>query len=174
MPMTDTELANVRERIEAAADALWPSAARSDRDNIHWIGGADAGPDWCESCAEREVVRLRAENPRGEFFVDGGYDAGHNTEHSASSEGCGRPLNYVLLRYGVISEVDHFLENPWTEDDGPDVAYEIHALLEGAKWMREHKDHDLIADALRVGEAAVQLIGYRYELARLADDGGPA
>lgn len=50
---------------------------------------------------------------------------------------------------------------------------EVCAILEQAPYMDATKDTEIVLDMLRIGETAVQLIGYRDELARWADDGGP-
>lgn len=167
--MTGTNV-TTKDRIRAAAEALWPHVA--DPPSAHWIGNGDAGMSWCRACAEAEVSRLTAKKPDGDYFVDGGWES-HESETSVACEGCGIQLSYTLLRYGVINEVDHFMTYPLEEDGGPMIAYEIYAILEQAKYMNRPEDTEVVADALRIGETAVQLLGYREELARFADDGGP-
>lgn len=120
-----------------------------------------------------EAKRLRKKHPETEFFVSracGAYEA----EHTCDCDKCGAPLTYSLLRYGVISEIDNFLSYPLTQDEGPGVAFEIERILSGARYLDPHEYRELIEDAVRIGETAMQLIGYRDELARFADDGGPA
>lgn len=165
------------ERIRAANKALLPLC--SDPPPAYWIGNGDAGTSWCEACAEAEVARLNRaakttkRNPGEDFFVDGGWEA-HESEGNVACEGCGIQLSYTLLRYGVISETDHYVENPLYQHPMPSEAYEVCALLEQAPYMNRPEDGPIVADVLRVGETAVQLIGYREELARWADDGGAA
>lgn len=168
---------NIIERLEAAADVLDRISASewSRRGDVCWISGGDSdeGIDWCHSCAMAEAERLRKKHPETEIFVSracGAYEA----ESSCACDKCGAPLTYSLLKYGVISEVNHFLSNPLTQDEGPGVSYEIERILSGARYLDPDEYGDLIEDAVRIGETAVQLLGYRDELARLADDGGPA
>lgn len=166
------------ERLKAAAAVLDRASAIewSRRGDVHWIDTpevGDPGIDLCRSCAMAEAERLRKKHPDTEVFVGracGAYEA----EHSCACENCGEPLTYSLLLYGVISEVQHFLSYPLTQDEGPGVAYEVERILSGARYLDPGKHSELIKDAVRVGETAVQLLGYRDELARLADDGGPA
>lgn len=164
-------------RLKAAADVLDRVSAIEwkRRGDVCWISGGDSdeGIEWCINCAHAEADQLRKAHPEIEFFVDracGSYEA----EHSCVCDKCGAPLTYSLLRYGVISEVEHFLSYPLTQDEGPSVAYEVERILSGARYLDPDEDCDLIEKAVRIGETAVQLLGYRDELARLADDGGPA
>jgi len=168
---------NIIERLEAAASVLDGIAASEwlRRGDVCWISGGDSdeGVDWCLACANTEADRLRKTHPEAEFFVSracGAYEA----ERSCVCDKCGSPLTYSLLKYGIISEVDHFLSYPLTQDGGPGVAFEIERILSGARYLDLDEHRELIEDAVRVGETAVQLLGYRDELARLADDGGPA
>lgn len=165
-------------RFEAAAAVLDRASASewAHRGDVCWIDTpevGDPGVDLCCSCASVEADRLRKKHPDTEVFIGracGAYEA----EHSCACDHCGAPLTYSLLEYGVISEVEHFLSYPLTQDEGPGIAFEIERILSGARYLDRTKHHSLIEDAIRIGETAVQLIGYRDELARLADDGGPA
>lgn len=164
-------------RLEAASDVLDLVSADEwfRRGDVCWVSGdeADEAIDLCLDCAEKEANRLRKKHPQSEFFVSSACGA-HEAEHTCACDKCDEPLTYSLLRYGVISEVEHFLEHPLTQDEGPAVAYEVARILSGARYLRREEDGPLIEDAVRIGETAVQLLGYRDELARFADDGGPA
>lgn len=123
-----------------------------------------------------EAERLRKKHPETEFFVSRACGS-HEAERSCACDKCGEALTYTLLKYGVISEVEHFLEYPLTQDEGPSVAYEVARVLDTARYYAKDDDADLrqlAEDAVRIGETAVQLLGYRDELARFADDGGSA
>lgn len=169
--MSDSQVSH---RLQAAADVLGRIADREQHGYVCWVSGgnSDEGIDRCFSCAKDEADRLRKKHPETEFFVDRAYGA-YEAERTCYCENCSAPLEYTLLRYGVIEEVQHFLSYPLTQDEGPLVAYEVHAILRGARWLDPKEDGELIEDALRVGESAVQLIGFRDELARMADDGCP-
>lgn len=170
---------NTMERLEAAADVLDRVSAIEweRRGDVCWIDAdvGDAGADWCLSCAKAEADRLRKKHPEqaDEIFVGRSCGA-HESESTCACNKCGEPLTYSLLKYGVISEVDHFLEYPLTQDEGTGVTYEVARILSGARYLDQEEHGELIEDAVRIGETAVQLLGYREELARLADDGGPA
>jgi hypothetical protein len=159
---------NTLERLEAAADVLDRISAGewSRRGDVCWISGGDSdeGIDWCHPCATAEAERLRKKHPDTEFFVGRACGA-CEAERSCACDKCGAPMTYSLLRYGVISEVEHFLSYPLTQDEGPGVAYEVERILSGALYLDPDEHSELIEDALRIGETAVQLIGYRDELA---------
>lgn len=165
---------NILERLD---DILAKISASewSRRGDVCWISGGDSdeGIDWCIQCATSEVVRLRKNHPELELFVGRACGA-YETEHSCACDKCGASLTYSLLRYGVISEIEHFLSNPLTQDEGPATTYEVERILSGVRYLNYDENRELISDAVRIGETAVQLIGYRKELARFADDGGPA
>lgn len=169
---------NIIDRLEAAHDVLDRASAIEwhRRGDVHWIDTpeiGDPGVDLCHSCAMIEADRLRKKHPGAEVFVGRACGA-YVAEHSCACDHCGAPLTYSLLEYGVRSEVEHFLAYPLTQDDGPGVTYEIERILSGARYLDRAEHGSLIEDAVRIGETAVQLLGYRDELARFADDGGPA
>src|SRR3990167_6199364 len=102
------------ERIEAAQQALWPVVCRVHTADCPWLSGpdklVDETVDYCGECAKKRLTALRSAHPKEEFFLSCSC-GGHEAESTSSCADCGIILNYVLLKHGAYSELDHFLEN---------------------------------------------------------------
>ena len=66
----------------------------------------DQAEDWCTDCATAEVDRLNAENPDGDYFVDGGW--GCRADTPPCCHRCGKPLDDHLPSAGIEYEMDHY------------------------------------------------------------------
>lgn len=86
--------------------------------DAYWIHGADCGEDYCYQCCKSEVEKLKKKDPKGEYFVDGGWRSDHDGTPFCAS--CQKRLDGSLTNYGCKQEVDHFLEygfDPNSDDD---------------------------------------------------------
>lgn len=77
--------------------------------DCHWIHNADEGEEWCEDCAEKQIAKLLAENPKGDYSLDGGWRT--ESDHTPFCEGCDCQLSACLTYCGAESELKHFLDN---------------------------------------------------------------
>jgi hypothetical protein len=93
-----------REKLEKFFDE---GASHVPSEPEHWIHGADEGLSYCFECCEKEVERLSKENPKEEYYVDGGWDT--EGDCTPYCEGCGKLLENALLDSGCRDEVEHFL-----------------------------------------------------------------
>lgn len=86
----------------------------------HWVHGddADEGLSYCLECCRVEVARLKAENPKGDYAVAGGW--GTDGDHTPFCETCGKRLSNTLTDYGAEEEFDHFLEHGFSLDSADD------------------------------------------------------
>lgn len=103
-----------------------------------WLGGdkADAGPSYCQSCAEKAVAADLGE------FVDGGWPCQSEDDTCQHCETCGCLLDYTLNGYGVSAELDHFSEYPPKAPISKELAYHVARVLEGAP---ENVDAQILA-----------------------------
>lgn len=93
-----------REKLEKFFDE---GAARVSSEPEYWIYGADEGLSYCLECCEKEVRRLSKENPKEEYFVDGGW--GTEGDSTPYCKDCGKLLENTLTACGCGDEVEHFL-----------------------------------------------------------------
>lgn len=84
-------------------------AAMVDEKPEHWISGSDEGISYCSECAEKEIERLKKENPEEEYFIDGGW--GTDGDSQEFCETCGAVLNNDYTMTACKDEVRHFFEN---------------------------------------------------------------
>lgn len=92
-----------------------------------WLAGdhADAGPSYCQECAEKAVAAGDGE------FVDGGWP-GDQSDTCEHCESCGCLLHYCLTDYGVESELAHFAEFPPKAPISRELAYHAARVIEAA------------------------------------------
>jgi hypothetical protein len=110
-------------------ELLAPLAAKCETWPLHWVGNGDEGESYCRDCCEKEVARLEAENPEGDYFVDGGWGGEEDGCAFCSNDECGRLLECSYTNYGVESELEHFA-GPDTEVTTPQSAYLMTRVLE--------------------------------------------
>lgn len=163
-----------RAAVEAIREKIAPIARLLDAPPMHWIAGADQGFNYCFACAEIEVAAIEAKSPGSYACIDGGWDAKHESDGSATCKGCCRILGYSLTKCGIESEVDHFIGTVIESPLLPSSAYEIEAILDGIEYC---KDQTLIADAISIGREALASIEKSEQFDNLvtmrwADDGG--
>lgn len=76
----------------------------------HWVGArntdSEQGSNWCQACCQKEVDKLNARDPEGDYFVDGGWD--QQSDSPPTCEGCGMALDDTLTEYGIEYELDHY------------------------------------------------------------------
>ncbi|MBL0732233.1 MAG: hypothetical protein JJW03_05200 [Desulfosarcina sp.] len=115
----------------------------------YWINGSDQGISYCLSCAEKEVEKLKKEEPDEEFFIDGG---------SNNVEGdfipfceCGQLLENSLLDSGCNDEVDYFLQDGFDIESGNDC-YSMMCVIDSMKWKswNNNKEDDAFYNNLHI------------------------
>ncbi|APW37669.1 hypothetical protein RD110_11075 [Rhodoferax koreense] len=143
-------------KMQRCLEFLRPIALPAEKkaDHAHWIAARNADPeqgeDYCRACCQKEVDRLNAENPDGEYLVDGGW--GSESDTSGVCSGCGEPLHVGLTEHGVSSELEHFERHRINlrGTHAPYTAFYLVATLESAfigdvdkcSWLRGHQaDH---------------------------------
>lgn len=151
------------ERLEELLKMFGPAARRADPWPIHWVGGGDAGPDWCFQCCKAVAKRGRRTREYPGAIVDGGWDDARESDGPAYCSGCGRLLGYSLTSYGLADEIDHWREDPGIEQLTLVQAYEVEALLEAA--LGGGSDGQ-IADAIAIGERMAKLLPESAEVLR--------
>lgn len=115
----DTEVPELLRKLETFA-ALDPPYQR-------WLAGdnADAGPSYCQPCAEKAVAAGKGE------FVDGGFPGGED-DNCQHCDTCGCLLDYTLNDHGVSVELDHFAEHPPEAPISKELAYHVARVLDSA------------------------------------------
>jgi hypothetical protein len=87
-------------------DLIGLVAAKFKTKREHWIRGSDEGLSYCPDCVEKKVEELLAEDPEGEYQVDGGWCV--EGDSMPSCETCGAPLENSFTNEACDSELDHF------------------------------------------------------------------
>lgn len=105
-------------------ELIAPCAERFETVPEHWIHGWDEGFSFCRECAEKKVAELLAEEPDGDYLVDGGWATEGDSQ--AFCETCQRALDNSYTEYAVEQELDHF-EGHVFNLNSPD---DCHAILE--------------------------------------------
>jgi hypothetical protein len=116
--------ATAQDVISQLQHLIAPCAGKYDVVPEHWIHGWDEGLSFCFECAEKKVAELLAEEPDGDYLVDGG--RGSEGDSQAFCETCGRALDNSFTEYAVEQEMDHFEEYGF-DINSPD---DCHAVLE--------------------------------------------
>lgn len=143
------------DRLQQLLTLFRPHARAADPWPIHWMGGGDAGPDYCLPCCEQAVAEACASGEYPDAIVDGGWDDCREQEGPAYCEGCGRLLGYWLNRYGLDDEIAHWEQDGDPGPLTPDQAYEVEAILDAAL---NFGDAGQIDAAIAIGEQMVRLL----------------
>jgi hypothetical protein len=161
MTLSREDVWRAKEFIEARAAGATP------RVPCHWIrgGGHLGGNDYCRSCCEKEVARLRAQKPDEieHIGVDGGFDIDHDSPPFCTT--CHAPLTGSITDGGAVQEFEALFGDaePTMEDRegwfylklatdtllNTDKRWERVVRLIGRAWRCETK-----ATSADVGEAA--------------------
>ena len=86
-----------------------PIAAQYETRPEHWIHDWDEGLSFCFDCATKKVAELLAEEPEGDYIVDGGW--GSEGDSLAFCETCSVALDNSFTDYAAEQEMDHFEEH---------------------------------------------------------------
>lgn len=90
--------------------ALTPIAHKYKKRALYWIGGdGDAGFNYCQKCGNKEVRRLQKIDPRGDYFLDGGWVQEEDTPAHCNT--CNHPLTCNFTTHACEYELDHFEQN---------------------------------------------------------------
>ncbi|MBS1807530.1 MAG: hypothetical protein JST84_05000 [Acidobacteria bacterium] len=90
-------------------ETLAPTAKRFRKKSLYWVNnGPDESISYCYQCAEKEVKRLKKENPNGEYFIGGGYSFEEDSQ--SFCETCGCLLQCSFTNYACEEEMRHFGE----------------------------------------------------------------
>ena len=140
---------------QALSDAIAPLAAGIKDVPPYWIETPDgtlvtnSGSEWCGDCAyylmrhHRRKDRKRAED----YYLGGGSRT--EEEHLCYCAGCGKHLQVTLLKYGRISELEHWREYGFGARPDED-AYALVALLDACVVVTEEDDWQAI-EAAEIG-----------------------
>lgn len=136
------------DRMESLKEWLSPFAREAEKEAEFgcWInGGEDAGVDYCRDDAEKELDRLKAEDPddEEEYNVGGGY--GSDSDSPSCCETCEKQLIVFLTKYAVEAELEHYAIYA-TNDNPIDMtnsgqAYDLRELLIAAEdYINDEED----------------------------------
>lgn len=101
-----------QQRLDRCIEFLRPIAqdAENTASEVYWIGARNAdpdqGPSYCGDCGGKLVDKLNAENPDGEYLLDGGW--GYESDGCEVCDKCGLHLRCSLSDCGVDQELDHW------------------------------------------------------------------
>jgi hypothetical protein len=96
----------------------WVKDNYVERDEYaHWIGGtSDQDLSFCRKCAEKEVRKLKRENPYGDFWLDGGWSC-QESDYPVNCESCGKDLAFTPTDYCVQEEYEAWVEDGLRKSD---------------------------------------------------------
>lgn len=124
----------------------------------HWITvhgtddaiDVDSGVSYCPECCEKEVARLKKEDPAhaDNYYVDGGW--GIEGDYIPYCETCGAMLSNSLLPTFCEEQLEYFDENEF-DVTSPDDCYTMQQMLES--WGDEKVGPDIRALAKKIIEA---------------------
>jgi hypothetical protein len=112
--MTLQEIINTLEPLVADFDPgyyYWITANPSlERENdIRLAGSSGSGECYCEDCAEKEIEKMEALDPDGEYFMEGGqYYGAELSDGFEFCSKCDRPLWVTLTTEGARSGLEGF------------------------------------------------------------------
>lgn len=109
----------------------------------HWINAKNANTDqgisYCGACCEKHVTELNKKNPKGEYFMDGGWSQDSDTFENCDT--CGVTLDTDFTEYAVREEIEYWRRKPirmhLLSARGPYVAFRLLQTLDGIQTMDE-------------------------------------
>ena len=117
---------------EALVQACILGSVRRIKDTaLYWINGCDDGNSWCLKCGNKEVERLKKEEPSEDHFLDGGWFGEEDSQQFCN--GCGRTLICAFTDYCIGTECDHF-EDVGFDPRCPGSAYSLQSMLDSGGW----------------------------------------
>lgn len=119
-----TSTATTRGVISQLQTLIAPCAAKYEVVPEHWIHDWDEDLSFCFECAEKKVAELLAEEPDGDYMVDGGW--GCEGDSQAFCETCQCALDNSYTEYAVKQELNHFEKYDFNLESPDDC----HAVLE--------------------------------------------
>ena len=108
-----------------------------NRKPLHWIYGADEGLSYCRECCEKEVAKLKAENPDGDYSVDGGW--GWESDSPEFCERCQCALEYSPTNECLSYELEYYESLEDMEEIGPFLYWVNYHNLFYTTWRNDRK-----------------------------------
>lgn len=142
------EVKDSRRKLQATlqtANHAYALLAADDRLQIeteHWVHGSDEGPSYCWDCATKEVERLKADDPEGDYCVDGGW--GGENDGPRDCETCGVALDHGYTDHACVEEIEH-CELYGLDLRSPSACYGMRRVLDAGGHTQEA--HEIILRA---------------------------
>lgn len=160
---------------------LYKLANFEELEDLHWVGGGHGdGESYCYDCCEKEVDKINKELiAKGEIvvdedgdgeilhdegaFIDGGW-GGMEEDGCAFCDKCNNRLEASLTRYGVESEVDHFLSCDLIDQDeiDNDQIVELYNVFECSTYYNFSNEYK--KDILRLARIVTSCFDKSFEL----------
>ncbi len=169
-----------KELLRFCEEFLYKLADFEELEDLHWISyGYGDGESFCYDCCTKEVDKINKEliakgeitvDEDGDIYdddgasVDGGW-GGIEEDGCASCESCGAKLEATLTRYGVESEVDHFIRHFSDYDDSGidnDQLIELQKIFECSGHYDFSKKYE--RDMIRLASMVLSILGNSMEI----------
>lgn len=164
-----------KELLQFGEQILYKLANFEELEDLHWISMGDGDEfNFCYNCCKKEVDKINKELiAKGEIsvdedgdirfddgaFVDGGWGS-IEEDGGAFCEGCGVRLEATLTKYGVESEVDHFIDH-FSDYDGSEISngqlIDLQKIFECSEYWNFSKEYE--RDIIRLTNIVLSILG---------------
>lgn len=162
-----------KELLEFCSDILYKLADFGELADLYWIRFGGEGEHYCYDCCKKEVEKINKEyiskGEEPEAMIDGGWGS-IEEDGCTFCNGCEVRLETSLTRYGVESEVDHFLSCDLIDQKELDNGQMIelyNVFYYGTAWdFDEQYEKDLLRLAKIVSSCLGEHMGFnnRFEI----------
>ena len=149
-----------KDLLEFCSNILYKRTNFEDLEDMHWVSfGHSNGEIYCYSCCDKEVDRINKEidtiDEYDKAFVDGGW-GGQDEDGSCYCETCNKKLDCSLTKYGVESEIEHFIENKLTKIDN-ETAIDLYYLFESS--LNYNPEERYLKELLNLANLVLDIFG---------------